>query len=147
MLLVSSIRASFRGSPSIVRTSVLLTRSTPLTSPTKSQPLIPVRYSGGAGHTGWKIQKISAALTYITFPVGLIFPHPLLSYTLGITLPMYFYYCLHEIITDYTNKQPFLNFSLNTAAILLCTANFIALNYFNFSDVGITNALHGLLTL
>ena len=142
MLVASSLRG-FRSTPSFKKVPTLLAISTQLTRPVHQQ----IRYEGGAAHTGWKIQKLTAGITYVSLPVGVIYPHPVLSYTLGICIPVYTYFCLHEIVTDYTNKLPFINFILNTSTIALSAITLVAINYFNMHDVGITQALHSLLTL
>ena len=141
LLLASSLR-SIRGTPSLTRASALLTCPTPL-----ARPVQQIRYEGGAAHTSWKMGKLTAGITYVALPVGIMYPHPILSYTLGICIPLYTYFCFHEIVTDYTNKKPLLNFILNTSTILITTAGLVALGYFNFTDVGIANALRGLLSL
>ena len=138
MLLASSLR-SIRGTHPLLRASAVY--------PVHSTPLQQLRYEGGSAHTSWKMSKLTAGITYVALPVGLIYPHPIVSYTLGVCIPIYTYFCFHEIVTDYTNKKPLLNFLLNTTTILIMTASLISLGHFNYMDVGIANALRGLLSL
>ena len=140
MLLASSLR-SIRGTPSLARVSALLSY------PIHSTPVQQLRYESGSSHTSWKMEKLTAGITYIALPVGLIYPHPIVSYTLGICIPLYTYFCFQEIVTDYTNKKPLLNFILSTTNIIIMTSGLISLGYFNYMDVGITSAIRGLLSL
>lgn len=104
------------------------------------------RYAGGYSNLYWKVEKSLAAAVYITLPIGIMLPHTVFDIALTILLPFHFYSVLHQIVVDYFNKTPILSFIMTLGLYMLTVANYIALVYFNYFDVGITSALHSFLT-
>jgi len=130
--------SSFCLTNTVSRKNVLHTSST-------SQQLftVPMNRKEGASH--WFAERGLSVALLVLLPVGCIYPHPLIDWSLAPALSLHTYWGVNAIIADYTPPviAPAAKFGWKAASVL----GFAGLLYINFNDVGLCKILQMMLKL
>lgn len=106
--------------------------------------LILARPMSTGAHDGmWKAERYLSVGLLGTLPAAAIYPHMMMDHFVALTLVAHTHWGLEAIVTDYIRPSVFGNTIPKIAIALLYLSSSLALGglcWFNYSDVGITQA-------
>lgn len=109
---------------------------------------VPKQAAAGSDHSGlWTAERFLSAGLLLFLPGALLYPNQILDSLLAVSLVMHAHWGLEAIVTDYIRPVLFGNAVPKVAHLLLIVYSAVVLGgllYFNFTDVGISNAVRSL---